>query len=87
MSAQPRILIYSNKRCTYCAAARMMFTKKGLRFDEIEISGDDDVRKEMERLTGSRSIPQIFINDQLVGGFDELCALDKSGDLEKLLEC
>ena len=63
----------------------MWFTKKGLPFDDIKVSGDLQRRDEMERLSGSQSVPQIFINDHLVGGFDELCALDKNGDLERLL--
>lgn len=81
----PKIVIYGNESCAYCAAARMLFTRKGFRFDDIKVSGDDDRREEMERLSGSSSVPQIFINDHLVGGFDELCALDKDGDLERLL--
>ncbi len=85
MSAQPKIVIYGNDVCAYCAAARMLFTKKGLSFDDIKISGDDELSEEMLRLSGSRSVPQIFINDQLVGGFDELCALNKSGDLDRLI--
>ncbi len=85
MSPQPKIVIYGNDSCAYCAAARMLFTKKGLQFDDIVVSGDDERHEEMLRLTGSRSVPQIFINDHLVGGFDELCALEKDGDLEKLL--
>ncbi len=85
MSTEPKIVIYGNDSCAYCAAARMWFTKKGLPFDDIKISGDLQRRDEMERLSGSRSVPQIFINDHLVGGFDELCAFDKNGDLERLL--
>ncbi len=85
MGAQPKIVIYGNDSCAYCAAARMLLTKKGLRFDEVKITGDDGRLEEMERLTGSQSVPQIFIDDHLVGGFDELCALDKDGDLERLL--
>ena len=85
MSIQPKIVIYGNDSCAYCAAARMLFTKKGLRFDDIVVSGDDERHEEMLRLTGSRSVPQIFINDHLVGGFDELCALERDGDLERLL--
>jgi len=85
MSKQPKIVIYGNESCAYCAAARMLFTKKGHRFDDIKVSDDDERCKEMERLTGSRSVPQIFINGHLVGGFDELCALDKDGGLERLL--
>ena len=85
MSNQAKIVIYGNESCTFCAAARMLFTKRGLRFDDITVSGDDEGRKEMERLTGSRSVPQILIDDHLVGGFDELCALDKNGGLQRLL--
>ena len=63
----------------------MLFTKKGLSFDDIKISGDDERSEQMLRLSGSQSVPQIFINDQLVGGFDELCALDKGGNLDRLI--
>ena len=63
----------------------MLLTKKRLSFDDIKISGDDELSEEMLRLSGSRSVPQIFVNDQLIGGFDELSALDKSGDLDKLV--
>ncbi len=84
MNDQPNIVIYGNESCAYCAAARMLLTKKGVQFHDIKVS-DDGRREEMERLTGSRSVPQIIINDHLVGGFDELCALDKDGDLERLL--
>ena len=85
MSTEPKIVIYGNESCAYCAAARMWFTKKGLRFDDVSVSRDDARREEMERLSGSRLVPQIFINDHLIGGFDELCALDKDGDLDSLL--
>ena len=63
----------------------MLLTKKRLSFDDIKISGDDELSEEMLRLSGSRSVPQIFVNDQLIGGFDELSALDKSGDLDSLV--
>jgi glutaredoxin 3 len=63
----------------------MLLTKKRLSFDDIKISGDGELSEEMLRLSGSRSVPQIFVNDQLIGGFDELSALDKSGDLDRLV--
>ncbi len=85
MSTDGKIVIYGNESCAYCAAARMWFTRKGLSFDDIKITGDLARRDEMERLSGSRSVPQIFINDHLVGGFGELCALDKDGGLGSLL--
>ncbi len=85
MSTEPKIVIYGNDSCAYCAAARMLFTKKGIGFDDVMVSGDEERHAEMEKLTGSRLVPQILINDHIIGGFDELCALDKSGDLEQLL--
>ena len=85
MSTEPKIVIYGNDSCAYCAAARMWFTKKGLRFDDIKVSNDAARLEEMERLSSSWSVPQIFINDHLVGGFDALCALDKDGGLGRLL--
>jgi glutaredoxin 3 len=63
----------------------MLFTKKGLGFDDVKVSGDEERHAEMEQLTGSCLVPQILINDHIIGGFDELCALDKDGDLERLL--
>jgi len=86
MSTEPKIVIYGNDSCAYCAAARMLFTRKGLRFEDVKVSDDAERQAELEQLTGNRSVPQILINDHLVGGFDELCALDKDGDLERLLE-
>lgn len=85
MSTEPKIVIYGNDSCAYCAAARMLFTKKGLRVQDIKVSDDTERQAEMEKLSGSGSVPQILINDHLVGGFADLCALDKDGDLERLL--
>lgn len=80
------VTIYGDDTCAYCAAARMLFTKKGVRFDDIVVSRDADLFAEMEsRSGGRRSVPQIFVGDDHVGGFDELCSLDKSGELDKLL--
>lgn len=64
----------------------MLLKKKGLQYVDILVSGDTEMRAEMERLSGRRSVPQIFIGNQPVGGFDELYALDKSGELDKILE-
>jgi glutaredoxin 3 len=63
----------------------MLLKKKGLDYDEILVSRDGDIRAEMERLSGRRTVPQIFIDDKSIGGFDELYALDKSGELDSLL--
>ena len=86
MSTDIPVTIYGDDSCAYCAAARMLFTKKGVSFEDIVVSRDADRLAEMEsRSGGRRSVPQIFVGDSHVGGFDELCSLDKSGELDKLL--
>lgn len=77
--------MYSTPTCAYCGAARMLLTGKGVSFDDINVGADTARRAEMESLSGRRSVPQIFIDDRHVGGFDELWALDKSGELDTLL--
>jgi glutaredoxin 3 len=81
----PPVTIYLTESCSYCGAARMLLTKKGLRYEERVVSRDPDLRDEMVKRTGKTSVPQIFIRNQYVGGFDELYALDSSGELDKLL--
>lgn len=77
--------MYGTPYCSYCMAARMLLKKKGVAFDEISVSGDPAMREQMEKLSGRRSVPQIFVGDQPVGGFDDLYTLDQEGELDKLL--
>lgn len=87
MSRQnPRIVVYGTETCPYCTAARMLLKKKGLDYEDILVSRDDEKRAEMERRSGGHTVPQIFINDEPVGGFDELYALDREGRLDEMLE-
>ena len=79
------VRIYSNSTCAYCGAARMLLTGKGVSFEDINVAINPDKRSEMEQLSGRRSVPQIFVGDKHIGGFEELCALDKSGELDQLL--
>lgn len=85
MTEQVRVVMYGTPHCSYCMAARMLLKKKGVEFDEISVSGDTAMREQMEKLSGKRSVPQIFVGDQPVGGFDELYALDQDGRLDELL--
>lgn len=79
------VRIYGNATCAYCGAARMLLAGKGVAFEDINVGADPDKRSEMEQLSGRRSVPQIFVGDRHIGGFDDLCALDKSGELDRLL--
>jgi glutaredoxin 3 len=83
-----RILMYSTRICPYCIRAEQLLAKKGIAADQIEkIRVDDhpEQREEMMRITGRRTVPQIFIGDRHVGGFDDLAELDVAGELEPLL--
>jgi glutaredoxin 3 len=79
------VTIYGNDSCAYCGAARMLLTKKGIRFEDVLINKDSDKLAEMRARSGETSVPQIFIGDAHVGGFDELYELNDSGELDKLL--
>ena len=80
------IEIYTQPWCPYCARAVNLLTKKGVEFREIEAPGGSAERREsMARAGGRTSVPQIFIDGHHVGGCDELVALDRRGELDRLL--
>ena len=82
----PKIEVYSTAVCPYCVAAKNLLKSRGLEWEEIRIDIDAAQRALMlQRSGGSRTVPQIFINDHHVGGFDELAAADRSGKLASLL--
>lgn len=85
MSKTPNIVIYGSETCAYCTAARMLLKKKGVTWEEIPVSRDADKHAEMIARSGRNSVPQIFIGEQSIGGFDELYALDLDGELDRLL--
>ena len=78
--------IYTTPVCPYCVRAKSLLKQKNQDFKEIDVSQDNALREAMmAKAGGRRSVPQIFINGQHVGGSDELYALDKKGELDKLL--
>ena len=80
--SQPQITIYTTRYCPYCHAAKALLSKKGVSFDEIDVS-DPDLRQKMTaRANGRRTVPQIFIGDTHVGGCDDLHELDERGQLD-----
>ena len=75
--------IYSGNYCGYCVRAKALLEKKGVAYKEYNVQQDASLRQEMlERAHGARTIPQIFINGQHVGGCDELYALERQGELD-----
>jgi len=79
------IVIYSKEQCPYCVAAKQLFTAKGVAFKEIHVDQDPDQLSIMMERSGRRSVPQIFINDLPMGGYDDIAALEKTGKLNELL--
>lgn len=77
--------MYSTTWCTYCNAAKAFFKQKQLVFQEIDLTNDDAGREALVARTGRTSVPQIFIGEHHVGGYDDLRALDRSGGLAPLL--
>jgi len=84
MTEKP-IVMYSRATCPFCVAARNLFEAKGANWTEVSLDAEPDKRAEMISRTGRRTVPQIFIGDFHVGGFDDLQALERAGDLDRLL--
>lgn len=82
----PYIKIYSTAVCPYCVAAKNFLKQRGQSWEEVRVDLDPAVRKEIVEKTGRTSVPQIFINGQHIGGFDDMVALDRAGGLAPLLE-
>lgn len=85
--AQPKITMYSTGICPYCTRAEALLKSKGVDIDEkIRIDLEPEQRDVMMKKTGRRTVPQIYIGEQHVGGFDDLAALDRAGGLDPLLQ-
>ena len=75
------ITIYSRTPCAYCHLAKRLLKDRGLAFREIDLTEQPDIERELVARTGHRSVPQVFINDQFIGGYAELAALSGNGRL------
>ena len=79
--------IYTRQYCCYCHFAKELLSRKGIKFREIDVTGNQQIRQEMtERAHGNITLPQIFIGSIYVGGCDELYALEDEGKLDLLLK-
>ena len=80
------VIIYSTQVCPYCVRAKDLLESKNVQYSEVLIDKEPGKLQEMlEKSNGRRTVPQIFINDKHVGGFDDLAALNESGDLDSML--
>jgi len=82
--SRAQVLMYATSSCPFCVAARNLLRAKNVDFTEILVD-DSDLRAEMVERSGRRTVPQIFIGDAHVGGFDDLDALDQEGALDRML--
>ena len=81
----PEILIYTTAICPYCVMAKRLLDKKGAAYTEINVDVQTGLREEMMRKTNRRTVPQIYIGDLHVGGFDDLYELEQQKKLDTLL--
>jgi glutaredoxin len=82
---QKEIAIYVKARCQRCWRAKRLLRRRCYAFDVIDVSGDDELRNWLVEGTGSKTVPQVFVDGRLVGGFAAVRALDSSGDLARLV--
>jgi len=81
----PRVLMYATAACPFCQSAERLLLAKGAQIDKIRVDLEPERRAEMTKKSGRRTVPQIWIGERHVGGCDELYALDRRGELDKLL--
>ena len=81
----PKVTLYGTLFCPYCFAAKRMLKQQGITFDEIRVDRKSNLKQEMITKSGRFTVPQIFINDYHVGGYDDLVEHSKSGKLDSLL--
>ncbi len=80
------VRIYTTTYCPYCDRAKSLLARKGADYQEIDVTGDDDARIKLVEMSGGlKTVPQIWVGDRHVGGFDRLSELDRSGELDRLL--
>ncbi len=79
------VVIYTRGYCHYCDSAKKLLDGKGVEYSEVDLDEHPERLKEMIELSNRRTVPQIFIDGKSIGGFDDLNALNRAGELDKLL--
>ncbi|MGH8506789.1 MAG: glutaredoxin 3 [Stenotrophobium sp.] len=79
------VRMYTTGMCPYCVMAKRLLQKKGVAIEEVRVDTGSEQRAEMMRITGRRTVPQIFVGETHVGGYDELAAMEHAGTLDPLL--
>ena len=81
----PKVVMYCTKSCPYCVRAERLLKKHGASIEKIDVGGKPQLWKKMEKLTKRNTVPQIYIDDLHIGGYDDLSDCDREGKLETLL--
>ena len=81
----PHVIVYTTRVCPFCVRAKALLNAKGIEFEERTVELSPEGRQFLIDLSGRRTVPQILINETPIGGFDELAALNRSGELDRLL--
>lgn len=79
------ITIYTTDYCSYCRTAKALLARRGISYREIDVTHDDSLREWLVARTGRKTVPQVFLEEDAIGGLDELSALDASGELARRL--
>ncbi len=79
------VVVYLTAWCPYCVAARRLLDHKGIAYEAVDVAGNAEARAWIAQASGQRTVPQVFIHRDSVGGYTELAALDRSGELERRL--
>ncbi len=79
------VMLYTTEACPFCVGAKTLLARRGIAYEEINLARDPDSRAELSRMTGMVTFPQIVIDGQPLGGFEELRAADRDGSLKQLL--
>ncbi len=81
-----KVQVYTTTYCPYCVRAKSLLKSKGVAFEEIDVTDNPELREKMVEMAGGRrTVPEIFIDGKIIGGYDELRALDRAGKLDTLL--
>ena len=85
-NSQVKVQVYGTDICSYCAAARRLLHNKGVQFEDLRVDVSPMLLEEMrDKSNGGQTVPQIFINDRHIGGYDDMSELDQTGKLDELL--
>jgi len=80
-----KITVYTKDNCPYCVRAKRLLERKGVAFEEVNVEGRDDLRVWLVEASGQKTVPQVFVGERSLGGFSDIDALDRAGELDPIL--